>query len=69
MSEVNVREIYSLSFKAYQEYQNTHDMRLFNERMQGIAGRYKCSFCTYHLMALCAQVQDEHDEYMGVRNG
>lgn len=61
MSEINVREIYSLSFKAYQEYQQTQDIRLFNQRIQGIQERYRSSFCTNHLLALSAQVQDEHD--------
>lgn len=65
----NVREIYSLSFKAYQEYQQGHDMTLFNQRIQGIQEKYRSSFCTNHLMALSAQVQDEHDQLRRCGNG
>lgn len=60
---VNVREIYSICYKAYQEYQSTHDMRLFNRRIQDIAAKHKCEFCRDHLWALCKQVQKEHDEW------
>ncbi len=35
--DVNVRKIYSDSYRAYQEWQKLHDMRLFNQRIQAIA--------------------------------
>lgn len=66
---VKVREIYSLSFKAYQEYRQKHDMRMFNRRIQDIAATYKNIFCQNHLLALAIQVQDEHDEWMRMQQG
>lgn len=61
--EVNVREIYSLSYKAYQEYEQKRDMRLFNERIQEISRRHPCNFCENLLISLAGQVQGEHDEW------
>lgn len=59
---VNVRKIYSDSYRAYQEWQELHDMRLFNQRIQAIARENRNSFCTSILLTLASQVQGEKDE-------
>ena len=60
--DVNVRKIYSDSYRAYQEWQKLHDMRLFNQRIQAIARENRKSFCTSILLTLASQVQGEKDE-------